>query len=129
MTVPRSSWQSAAYPVTGPSSQPSQWRYNTLHWPGGNINVADPGGTLRGMQQSWVTSKGYSLGYNFAVFPDGSAWEVRGFDIRCAANGSQDVNIPGVAILMAVPDVSTDPTRAMEDSVRALIADTRNQVG
>jgi hypothetical protein len=81
------------------------------------------------MQASWMNSKGYSLGYNFAVWPDGSAWEIRGFAMRCAANGDQSVNRPGVAILLAVPNVDTAPTDAMVASVRELVAATRARVG
>lgn len=126
--LPRSEWEEQGYPVTGNSATPNEWEYNTIHWPGGNVNTNDPVGTLRGMQRSWVNSKGYSLGYNFAVFPDGSAYEIRGFDLRCAANGSQDVNRPGVAILLATPNVNTPPTDAMVQGVRGVISTTRTHV-
>jgi hypothetical protein len=114
--------------VTGPVSTPGEWQWNTLHWPGGNVNTADPAAVLRNMQSSWMSSKGYSLGYNFAVFPDGTVYEIRGFDIRCAANGDQSVNRPGVAILLAVPNVDTPPTEAMTVAVSELVGMTRAMV-
>jgi hypothetical protein len=125
VTNPREAWQSPDYPVTGPGSQPHEWTMTTLHWPGGTINAGDPVGTLRVWQQSWCNSKGYSLGYNFCVFPDGSQWEVRGFDIACAANGNQTVNVPAIAINLCVPDVNTAPSVAMVESVVDLIEQTR----
>jgi hypothetical protein len=127
VTHPRSSWQSGAYPVTGPGSQPAKWTMTTLHWPGGTINPNDPGGTLRAWQSAWVNSKGYSLGYNFCVFPDGSQWEVRGFDIACAANGNQSVNVPAIAINLCVPDVNSVPSAAMVEGVVDLIEQTRQR--
>jgi hypothetical protein len=126
--IPHTFWEPHGYPVTGNSPTPDQWQYNTLHWPGANVNVNDPIGALQSMQISWVNSKGYSLGYNFAVFPDGSVYEIRGFHIRCAANGSQEVNCPGIAILLAVPNVDTEPTDEMVISVQDLVAATRSQV-
>lgn len=128
MIVSRDTWQDPRVPVNGSTAVPSEWRYNTIHWPGGNVNVNDPVGVLRAMQASWARIKGYSLGYNFAVFPDGTIYAIRGFDIRCAANGDQAVNRPGVAILLAVPDVYTKPTDAMIRGVREVIAQTRARV-
>jgi hypothetical protein len=126
--VSRADWQDPNCPVTGPVSTPDEWQWNTLHWPGGNCGSDGPS-VLRSMQASWVSSKGYSLGYNFAVWPDGTAYEIRGFDLRCAANGDQTVNRPGVAILLAVPDVDTAPTEAMTAAVRELVGATRALVG
>jgi hypothetical protein len=122
---PRTDWQTSQYPITGPTSQPSAWQYNTLHWPGGSINVNDPVGVLRAWQQSWCVNKDYSLGYNFCVFPDGSQWEVRGFDIKCAANGSAAVNTPGIAINLCVANVNTAPSVSMVEGVVDLIEQTR----
>jgi hypothetical protein len=130
LIVPRGNWEQPGYPVTGPSSTPAQWAYNTLHWPGADVNVNDPVGTLQGMQRSWVNNKGYSLGYNFAVFPNGVAYEIRGFDIRCAANGNQEVNCPAVAVLLAVPSVNSGPpSNEMTQAVQDIVAATRSQVG
>lgn len=123
----RGSWQSSDCPVTGPASTPDEWSYVTLHWPGGKCG-SDAPAVLRSMQASWVSSKGYSLGYNFAVWPDGSAWEIRGWDIRCAANGDQSVNRPGVAILLAVPDMNTSPSSAMTAAVTDVVELTRGRV-
>lgn len=129
MILPRSTWELTKFPVTGSVALPDQWLYNTIHWPGANVNPNEPIKLLQAMQIAWVNSKGYSLGYNFAVFPDGTGYEIRGFDIRCAANGSQPVNIPGVAILMVVPDVHTDPTPEMIKGVQEIVRMTRILVG
>ena len=128
MIITRSTWQDPSVPVTGSLSVPNEWRYNTIHWPGANVNVANPVGILRSMQAAWARIKGYSLGYNFAVFPNGDVYVIRGFDIRCAANGDQAVNRPGIAILLVVPDVNTRPTPEMVKGVRAVVRLTRSRV-
>jgi hypothetical protein len=128
--IHRGQWQTPQYPVTGMGALPAQQRFITLHWPGGDVNTSPASAqvaTLRAMQRDWVTRKGYSLGYNFVVFPDGATYGVREFDIRCAANGSQAVNIPGVAILLAVPDMASPPSSPMIQAVRDLVAMTRAQ--
>jgi hypothetical protein len=80
------------------------------------------------MQAAYLASRGYSLGYNFAVYPDGSAWEIRGWDIRSAANGGTDVNKKGVAILLAVQSVRDAPTDEMIAGVQDIIFMTRQRV-
>jgi hypothetical protein len=126
--ITRSGWQDPSNPITGSLSIPSEWRYNTIHWPGANVNVNNPVGVLRSMQSAWSRIKGYSLGYNFAVFPNGDVYVIRGFDIRCAANGDQEVNRPGIAILLVVPNVDTRPTNEMINGVRTVVSLTRARV-
>jgi hypothetical protein len=126
--VPRAAWQSTTNPIAGTPAVPHEWRWNTLHYCGVDVNTSDPVRLLRNMQTSWTNQKGYSLGYNFAVFDTGVAYEIRGFDLRCAANGDQTSNRPGVAILLAIPAIDGQPTDAMIEAVRDLVAHTRARV-
>jgi hypothetical protein len=88
----RTEWQTAGEPVTGPGALPAQWQAVVYHYPGSS---ATPPLTLNGlfalcrsMQHSYLTdpNRGYSLGYNYVVGFNGELVEVRGLDIRNAAN-------------------------------------------
>jgi hypothetical protein len=126
--IPRTAWQTTTNPIAGTPAVPHEWRYNTLHYCGVDVNTSDPVRLLRNMQTAWTNQKGYSLGYNFAVFTDGSSYEIRGLDLRCAANGDQTSNRPGVAILLAIPAIDGQPTDPMIEAVRDLVAHTRARV-
>ena len=45
---------------------------------------------LRNMQAYFLSAKGYSLCYNFAVATNGTIWEIRGFTNRNAANAGDN---------------------------------------
>jgi hypothetical protein len=77
------------------------------------------------MQSSYLASRGYSLGYNSGIAPDGDEWEIRGLDIRTAANGCQAVNVPGYAIQVTVPTLASAPTPAQIEGTRQAIARIR----
>lgn len=95
----RSDWQSPKQPVTGPAPYPDKIHTVVCHWPGAaptwkpDTDVADH---LRRGQASYLANKGFSYGYNFVIGPNGvnwasslpilDVWEVRGVDIRNAAN-------------------------------------------
>ena len=59
------------------------------------------------------------------LFPDGHEWEIRGFDYRCAANGSQATNIPGYAIQIMLPNTWSVPPQSQIEGVRQLVAKIR----
>jgi N-acetylmuramoyl-L-alanine amidase-like protein len=123
----RTEWQDPAYPVTSSSWMDiNALRYITLHYIGvDGVNLSDIPDVLRGDQRDYVLNRGYSLGYNSAVSPDGDEWEIRGFDYRCAANGSQPVNIPSYAIQLMLPNTWSVPTENQIASVRNLVAKIR----
>lgn len=97
MTMPRfvarGAWTPPGPPITGPARRRTFSR-GVVHWEGVNRDrtPADVAAHLRSMQRSWVSSRGYSLGYGWAVVSDvrhpddGMLWEVRGFDLNMASN-------------------------------------------
>ena len=101
-------------------------QYITLHYIGADgVNLSDIPQFLRNAQLDYVINRGYSLGYNSAVSMDGDEWEIRGFDYRCAANGSQATNIPGYSILLMLTDTWSVPPQTQIDGVRNLVAKIR----
>ena len=109
-------------------------RYITIHYPGGTIDVdgkdnvyqdADFAQILRNMQNDYVRNRGYSLGYNSAIAPDGDEWEIRGSRYRCAANGCTKVNTPGYAIIVVTPSINASPSSAQVRGVNQAIARVR----
>jgi hypothetical protein len=87
MIHPRSEWEAPGQRVTGPSptGQESAW---VIHYAGAGTTPTEAAmpAYLRGQQNYSLTQNGYSLPYNYAVTIDGSQWELRGRDIRNAAN-------------------------------------------
>lgn len=91
----RESWQAPNEPVRGPYAyEPARVLFGMAHYTASNDLIdGDPGESaddlpqyLRNIQHSYLTHRGYSLGYSFAVDWLGGVWEVRGFDYRPAAN-------------------------------------------
>lgn len=131
----RVSWQDPRYPVTGPAlSWGSRIDTTPLHYTAADDLIdGDPGESaedlpayLRAMQRSYVTVRKYSLGYNFAVDWIGGVWEIRGFDIACAAN--RGWNHRSVAILCLVDGQDPMTPEAVE-SVRRLLAEIDRRAG
>jgi hypothetical protein len=133
---PRSEWETAQQPVTGPAiSWPSIVRI-VIHYPGadfadldfnndGQVNGADSIQVLRQMQNQYLHKpKPYSLGYNWMVDTLGEVWEIRGFDIKCAAN--EEVNASSVAILLLVDDQGA-ANPAQIDATRWLVGQIRGR--
>lgn len=131
---PRTDWQTAGQPITGPSRDLGDLRYVTIHYNGGNTDLdgadnvyqdEDFAQILRNNQNDYVTNRGYSLGYNSAIAPDGDEWEIRGTEFRSAANGCTAVNTPGHAILVILPSVEAIPTQTQIDGVKQAVARIR----
>lgn len=90
----REAWQDPKMPVVGPSPTMDQWDTFPLHYTAAdNLIDGDPGehaedlpAYLRAIQRDYTLNRGYSIGYGFAVDWLGGVWELRGYDIRNAAN-------------------------------------------
>lgn len=90
----REAWQDPNLPVTGPAPTMSQWDTFPLHYTAAdNLIDGDPGehasnlpAYLRAIQRDYKVNRGYSVGYGFAVDWLGGVWELRGYDIKNAAN-------------------------------------------
>lgn len=91
----RSAWEDPKLPVTGGSPFPFT-ALDTIvpHYTADdNLIDGDPGehanqldDYLRAIQASYERTRGYSIGYSFAIDWLGGIWELRGFDWRPAAN-------------------------------------------
>jgi hypothetical protein len=114
-------------PMSGPSQDRSQVVELVIHYNGGNADLDGPDNifqdddyakVLAAMNDSYWATRGYALGYNFGLGPDGDLWEIRGVDLRCAANGCQAVNVPGVAIQVTTTAITAPPTAAQVDALK-----------
>jgi len=91
----REQWQDPELPVTGPARKQST-AATVLHYEGGGRTTPVDSGAdwCRSGQASYLSSRGYSLGYNFAVMSygpdDGVVFEIRGAGINNAANNGDD---------------------------------------
>lgn len=133
-TYPRSAWVPPAPPITGPAANWSTIDTVVIHYTAADDLIdGDPGENadglddyMRAMQSSYVRTRGYSLGYNVAVDYRGHTWEIRGWDIRCAANKGH--NDHTFAILMLVD--GADPANpAQVAAANALIAEAQRRAG
>lgn len=131
---PHNEWLTPAPPIVG--LRPNWDKIDTvvIHYTAADDLIdGDPGESadqlddyLRAIQRSYTTSRGYSIGYNAAVDWLGGQWELRGFDVKCAAN--KDHNDHTFAILMLVDGVDrcTDLASA---AVRDLVARAEDRAG
>ena len=131
---PRADWTRSTQPVSGPAMDVMALRYITIHYNGGNADLdgadniyqdSDFIALLRAAHNDYLVNRGYSLGYNSIIGPDGAEWEVRGMDYRSAANGCTAVNVPGYAIQVMMPSVSAQPTATQIAGLKAAIARVR----
>lgn len=132
---PVDEWELASQPVTGPAMNLLALRYITIHYNGATQDLdgadgvyqdADFAEVLRGMQSSYLSTRGYSLGYNSAVAPDGDEWEIRGLGFQTAANGCTAVNAPGYAIQVTLPHPLAEPTAEQIFGTRLVISRVRD---
>lgn len=132
---PVTTWQLSSQPVSsGARMDLKALRYITIHYPGGTVDVdgrdniyqdSDFVQVLRNMQSDYVRNRGYSLGYNSAVAPDGDEWEIRGTRFRAASNGCSSVNKPAYTIQVTTPNIHASPSSAQVKGVQQAIARVR----
>lgn len=135
--VRRSVWQNPAQPVIGPLIDWSKIDMFVIHYtaatnlPDGdagkpNESQSDVWPYLRRIQNDYTVNRGYSIGYNAAVDVWGAAYELRGSDIKCAANKGE--NDHTFACLMLV-DGDDRASQAAAARVRRLVADAEKIAG
>lgn len=92
--IPRTDWQDPAQPVVGPTRR-APFQQGVVHYEGHGGRDATPADIprhLRAMQNAYLATRRYSLGYGFAVVSDvrhpddGTRWEIRGTDLNMASN-------------------------------------------
>lgn len=86
--------------MRGPNPLPIRVDKVVVHYTAASRIPQNVSQYLRDMQAAYVRDRGYSLGYNCAVDQAGNTYEIRGFDIRCAANAG--VNESSFAVLVLV---------------------------
>ena len=135
---PRSDWEDPKFPVNGggytaPRAIINDIDTSPIHYPwadspdGDASDLVDVSQFLRNIQHFYRTgSRGYSIGYNFAVDHKGEIWELRGYEYKCAANLHHNGHT--AAILMLV-DWKDGATQAAIDSANLIIAETQRRSG
>jgi hypothetical protein len=132
----RVDWQEPKYPITGPVPLPAQITTVVYHYPGadwsdmdfdndGDVDTTDTIVVTRQMQRSYLTSRGYSLGYGYVIGLGGDILEARGVDIRNAANngvpakngGIKNFNNVSTSILFIVDDVDRTTGAQLDSAV------------
>lgn len=124
--IKRRVWEDPEKRVNGPvpRGKPRTW---VIHYPGGGNPPTGAGvpAYLRQIQSSYLSSRGYSIGYNWGVSQDGARWEIRGDDFNNAANAGRKVagNFNDVSqsifVMVSNQDAAT-PTAV--DSINSIIA-------
>ena len=101
-THSRESWQNPSQPVTGPAF-PGWAKYTdvAIHYTSAAKIPADIDAYHRAMQNDYLTSRGFSLGYTCSVDQQrGGSREIRGLDFKPAA--TRNANDFALAILVLV---------------------------
>ena len=131
---PREVWEDPALPVTGPDPTMDQWDTFPLHYTAADDLIdGDPGehaenlpAYLRAIQRDYKLNRGYSVGYGFAVDWLGGVWELRGYDIKNAANRNWNHRTGPVLCLVDGADPLTEEALW---SVRALFREANRRTG
>ena len=121
---PRSAWQDPNMPVKGPAMVLRSISMIPAHYTAAAKVMRDTPAYLRLIHRDYTVNRGYSIGYNFAIDQDGIAWELRGFDIKCAAN--RGVNDTTIAVLCLV-DGAEAMNPAMVATFKALAAEAQRR--
>ena len=130
----RESWQDPNYPVFGPADDPGNNDTVVLHYTAADDLIdGDPGehaedlpAYMRSMQYHYVTRRGYSLGYLFAVDWLGGIWQIRGWEFQSAANrGHNDHTYP----ILCLVDGAAPVTDEAAASIRFLVAEAERRSG
>lgn len=130
----REEWQNPLLPVNGPSPTMDEWTHLALHYTAADDLIdGDPGehaedlpAYLRAIQRDYETNRKYSVGYGFAVDWLGGVWEIRGFDIKHAANLHWNEETCTVLCLVDGADPLTPEALA---SVNAIYAEADRRAG
>ena len=138
--IPRGDWEEPGHTIAEHTNSPaldwSKITNVTIHFPGtpGEIGRATRSGfisNLRSSQRYYETARGYSYGYNAAVW-DALTAEIRGEAFRCAANGNTATNTPSFAIQVRSGGSTASARGANDDeiaSIRQIVAWAEGRAG
>jgi hypothetical protein len=132
---PRSAW-GAVPPDRRTLVKPSDLEGVTVHWFGSPKAAASHAGCddlLRGVQKGHmapgglgVPDGGSDIGYNHAVCPHGTVYELRGFGVKTGANGTAEGNAKHCAIVY-MAGVGDPFTEAGKVGLNFLISEWRKR--
>lgn len=139
-TLYREQWEEPGYRIgewsTSPPVDPADLLYTVNHYPAASVISSDPVTWFRAQQRAAVRTRGYSLWYSWGYWPDGTEFEVRGWDYRNAANSVPsepgDENRWSVSFLLVVPglgDQGQPATDAQIEAVRWRLVDVYDRTG
>jgi hypothetical protein len=124
----REDWERSNYEIAAhTNSKPLNWSTVTnivLHYTADKHANADTAQYLANMQQSYVTHRGYSLGYSVAVDQRGTSWEIRGTDYTPAANIHHNNT---TFVVLCLVDWQNPCNQLMVDTVRGIVRWARQQ--
>lgn len=123
---PRESWQDPKLPVTGPTVAASAIDTAVIHYTASLKIPADLDAFHRSMQRDYVTNRGYSLGYRWSVAQSGVVYQIRGWDLKSAANAKHNDHTEPILVLV---DGDAPASPAAVASVQAIIAESQRRSG
>jgi hypothetical protein len=125
--IRRTQWEQAGYTIaehtTSPPVDVTELDAVVIHYPAhaGPIGTGSFTTYTQNLQRSYVDHRGYSVGYSWLYWPDGTEVELRGYDYRNAANAVPDdprANRRTLALLVVV-DGQNPATAAQVAAIRA----------
>jgi hypothetical protein len=131
----RESWQDPAWPVVGPPANQAAIDTAVVHYTASPKIPGDLFAFHRSMQFSYAKprtqgGRGYSLGYRWSVVSggprDGEVFQIRGFDLKAAANAGHNDHTEPILVLVDGDDAAT-PLAVR--SVQAIIAESQRRSG
>lgn len=134
--IQRTQWQNPNQPVVGPAINWAGIDTFVIHYtaavdlpdgdPGKGEAQSDIPPYLRAIQNDYTVNRGYSIGYNASVDIWGCAYQLRGADIKCAANKGENDHTFACLMLVDGDDRASDKAAAR---VRRLVADAERLAG
>jgi hypothetical protein len=123
---PRSSWVDPRYPVSGPPALTGAIDTCVIHYTSALKIPADIAAYHRSMQRDYTVNRGYSLGYRWSVTQSGEVYQIRGWDLKSAANANHNDHTEPILVLV---DAANPATPAACASIRAIIAESQRRSG
>ena len=128
--IPITEWQESGYTISGnTNSRPLYWPRVlkvVIHYTAADKVDTNTADYLRAIQRSYVSGRGYSIGYSYAVDRDGVAWELRGTHHMPAATKNHNSNSIAILMLTNGQEPASD---VMVERARDIIAEANRLAG
>ncbi len=130
---PRTAWQLSSMPVVGPPCPVNDIVQVAIHYTASPKVDPFTASYLRAIHRDYTVNRGYSIGYNFAVCQLGRAWQLRGVDIKCAANKGRNHDTLAILVLVDGDDPANErminTIRELVTLIRSVAPNARRIVG